>query len=607
MKKFTLTSFLLLSFLIIIFSIQFSYAFTNSNSEASGHMTLLTVSESDNVSLEQGGVADLYLIVKPGTGRIFIDSFPLSKIDTQVTIRFASEMACDLLNKDCSNYDFFYTITANSALVGGPSAGAAATVLTVAVLDNQKLDNTTVMTGTINSGDLIGPVAGVPAKALAAQEKGYKRILIPAWDIVNNTPSKNLTIEVIPISTLESALYYFTGKNYSTKDDFITNSVYSEEYTKIMSQVTMDLCAKYGGIVNNTLVLPNLTAYGINVTNASQDNFLLALNALNSSSFYSAASFCFGGNVKIRDALTKNLTSAELKVLYAKLLTNITDFERDLDKTSESLSTISELETYMVVAERLSEAKEALSEMSPENISTYQLAFANERFYTATVWSRFSKLPGQKFIMDKNLLRMVCSQKLSEVEERLNYLELYYPKGDIRDELTKAYGFYNQQDYALCIFTASKIKADVDVVLSAIFVPDTNIDKLFDEKISAAQRAIVKQERTGIFPILGYSYYEYAVTLKDTDKYSSLLYAEYSLELSNLNMYFKKPDSLVLPVGRAINGSNVYIFILGLCIGVLVTILIGLGITSIRSKSRNKKNKDIKIDKKIEFRNKRKK
>jgi predicted S18 family serine protease len=332
----------------------------------------------------------------------------------------------------------------------------------------------------------------------------------------------------------------------------------------------------------------------------------MALDALNSSSYYSAASFCFGGNVKIRNALTQNLTNNDLKVLYAKLLTNVTDFKRDLDKSSESLSTISELETYMVVAERLSEAQDVLSQMNPENISSYELAFANERFYTATVWSRFSQLSGQKFIMDKDLLRIVCSQKLSEVEERLNYLDLYYPKSDIRDELTKAYDYYNQQDYALCIFTASKVKADSDVVLSAIFVPDKDMNKLFDEKIGAAKRAIAKQERSDIFPILGYSYYEYANTLKDTDKYSSLLYAEYSLELSNLDMYFKKRDSLTLPMGSAINRSYAWIFALGFFIGVLIAVLVGLGVNMI--KDRNKKNelKTSKINKKFEFRKKKK-
>jgi len=190
--------------------------------------------------------------------------------------------------------------------------------------------------------------------------------------------------------------------------------------------------------------------------------------------------------------------------------------------------------------------------------------------------------------MDKELLRTVCSQKLSEDEERLNYLEMYYPKDDIRDELAKAYDYYNSEDYALCIFTASKIKAEVDVVLSAIFVPENGMDKLFDEKIYAAQKAISKQEKDQVFPILGYSYYEYALTLRSTEKYSSLLYAEYSLELSNLDMYFKKKDFLVLPASPAASPNSNTVFVVGLVVGMLVTVLIILIIDIFR----NKKNKE---------------
>lgn len=575
---------------ISLLSINLSYAYT------SGHIGLLTVSESDNSTIEKGGVADLSLVIKPGTGRIFIDSFPLSKLDTQITMRFATEVACDLLDKDCSGYDFFYTITANSALVGGPSAGAAATVLTVGLLDNQILDNNTVMTGTINSGNLIGPVAGVPAKAKAAQERGYTRVLTPEWDIVNNTPDKNLSIQVIPVSTLEDALFYFTGKNYtvdySAGEPTNMDLVSSKDYIDIMGKVTLDLCGRYGDIVNGTLVLPNLTAYGINVSNATQNNFVLALAAINNKSYYSAASFCFGGNVKLRAKLTENLSRDDLKILYAKLLGNISDFENKLGQTSKSIATISELESYMIVKERLSDAKTALSGMNPENISSYQLAYATERFDTAVVWSRFSKLPGQKFIMDNDLLKVVCTKKLSEAEERLNYLELYYPSGDIRGELADAYDYYNEGDYVLCIFTASKTKADTDVVLSAIFVPDTNTGKLLDEKIDAARRVIAKQEKADIFPILGYSYYEYANTLKNTDKYSALLYAEYSLELSNLDMYFKKHDSSPLSfVGNSFIQTNMYVFLLGLFIGILITTIVSIILYRSLHRSMNKGKK----------------
>ncbi len=54
---------------------------------------------------------------------------------------------------------------------------------------------------------------------------------------------------------------------------------------------------------------------------------------------------------------------------------------------------------------------------------------------------------------------------------------------------------------------------------------------------------LAKQIEKGSFPILGYSYYEYATALKDKEKHTALLYAEYGIELSNLEIYFpqKKP------------------------------------------------------------------
>ena len=88
----------------------------------SGHIQLLTVAETPNG--EVGGLADLYLDVRPGSGAIFIDSYPLTRIDTQISTRYANEIACDLIQEDCTKYDFFYTIRASSSVVGGPSAGA---------------------------------------------------------------------------------------------------------------------------------------------------------------------------------------------------------------------------------------------------------------------------------------------------------------------------------------------------------------------------------------------------------------------------------------------------------------------------------------------------
>jgi len=97
-----------------------------------GHMKLLAVKETSDGY--EGAPADLYLEIKPGTGRVFLETFPLFKIDTQISTRFAKEIACDYLSVDCDNYDFIYTITADSIIIGGPSAGASIATLTIAIL-----------------------------------------------------------------------------------------------------------------------------------------------------------------------------------------------------------------------------------------------------------------------------------------------------------------------------------------------------------------------------------------------------------------------------------------------------------------------------------------
>ena len=192
--------------LIILLIIPISFA-------KSGHMTLLAVSEKDGE--EVGAIADLYLDIVPGQGRVYIDTFPLTKLDTQMSTRFAKQIACDFLDKNCNNYDFFYTIRAKSAIIGGPSASGAAAVLTVALLDDLKLDEKVAMTGTINSGGLIGPVGGIKAKIEAASKANITKVIIPEFSVDENSSELSVYgIEIINVSTLEEAMYEFTGKNY---------------------------------------------------------------------------------------------------------------------------------------------------------------------------------------------------------------------------------------------------------------------------------------------------------------------------------------------------------------------------------------------------------
>lgn len=147
-------------------------------------ITLLAVTQTGNGSLS-GSTATMYLQAKPGTGAIFIESYPASKIDTQVATRVANEIACEFTDVDCRSYDFFYTIRADSPIIGGPSGGAATAVLTLAVLEEIEIRDDIAMTGAISSGGIIGPVDGIKEKIMAAQEHDKSIAIIPKLAIFN--------------------------------------------------------------------------------------------------------------------------------------------------------------------------------------------------------------------------------------------------------------------------------------------------------------------------------------------------------------------------------------------------------------------------------------
>jgi uncharacterized protein len=100
-------------------------------------------------------------------------------VDTQYSIQVAKAVAENVTKINASNYDLIYSIESNASIIGGPSAGAALTIATIAVLKNEKLKSDVMITGTINEDGTIGEIGGVLEKAKAAKDIGAKLFLVP--------------------------------------------------------------------------------------------------------------------------------------------------------------------------------------------------------------------------------------------------------------------------------------------------------------------------------------------------------------------------------------------------------------------------------------------
>lgn len=133
------------------------------------------------VDSEGKGVAVSFVIeTRNGTGKVLtnIDKL-LFWVDTQQSIQIAKSVAEEITKINASGMDLTYTIDTNATIIGGPSAGAALTLATIAALQNKKINESVSVTGTINPDGTIGKVGGVLEKAQAAKSVGIKLFLVP--------------------------------------------------------------------------------------------------------------------------------------------------------------------------------------------------------------------------------------------------------------------------------------------------------------------------------------------------------------------------------------------------------------------------------------------
>ncbi len=129
---------------------------------------------------KSGVVTTLKVTAKPGTGRTLVDiEGLLFWADTQQSIRTARQVAANITKIDINAVDLIYTIKAQASLIGGPSAGAALTIATIAALQGKKPEGDIMMSGAINHDGTIGPVSEILEKAKAAKESGATLFLVP--------------------------------------------------------------------------------------------------------------------------------------------------------------------------------------------------------------------------------------------------------------------------------------------------------------------------------------------------------------------------------------------------------------------------------------------
>ena len=555
-----------------------------------GSITLLATSTSS----EKGVLAEVHLETRPGTGRIFIESSLISKIDTQISTKFANEIACDYLDSEkCEELDFFYTIDSTAKIIGGPSAGAAITALTISVLERFEINESVTITGTINSGGIIGNVGGITKKIDAAEEKGIKKVLIPRGSPDNATDyGAKKGIEVIEVFGIDEAVKEITGEQIGPEKREI-NII--PEYSEVMNKLAQDLCARSEELKKEAYesyrdkeeeIFKKTIKEAKNLSDKSKE-------ALSKNNSYAAASFCFGSNIKHHHLI---LIASDFS--NQEIYEGIEQLEKKINETEilkENATTISDFQTSGIVGNRLEDARAKLRNsiklLEEGNIteSLFQLAYGYERYETAVSWSKFFGFTENEREISQEVIKTACETKAREAVEIVEYARVLMKQGNYKnDEIARIENLSDSEEYAGCLYESMLLKSDTNFILNSF--EGTEIEEIVGGKIEAAGVIISRQNQKNLFPIVGYSYYEYAKTLENEDPISALKFAEYALEFSHLDHYLREQNPLKKNIGR-IRGNYIDIeYFLGVFTGVSI-LLFGISRTlKCRCSTRTKKS-----------------
>ncbi|NWG09740.1 MAG: hypothetical protein HXX80_05490 [Nitrososphaerales archaeon] len=135
----------------------------------------------------KGAIIEISVEILEGENQILMNTETLTGAIFQESARTAVRIATTLSHVDLSGADVVFTITTDAEVVEGPSAGAAMTTLVYSAITSRAINQSVMMTGTIERDGSIGEVGSIMEKVEAASEVGIKTFLIPQGQSIQTT------------------------------------------------------------------------------------------------------------------------------------------------------------------------------------------------------------------------------------------------------------------------------------------------------------------------------------------------------------------------------------------------------------------------------------
>jgi len=522
-----------------------------------------------------------------GTGRVFVDTLPLTQVDMQGSARLAVKVASALVRNDenCdanpSNYDYFFVVRTDAPIIGGPSAGGIMTAATVSLLEDWNMDNKTIMTGMINPDGSIGPVGGITHKIDAAYGVGATRFLIPNGqgtytEMVTTTESNNgwirtvtkpvtknvadyamdnYGIEVNELLDINDAMEYFTGHRFEFEesDKPITTEDYNSSIKPLATRLLKDANSAYNNASkkfddsNIPNYFPNYYRSDVEEELDSAAKTLEESNKwYNESLYYTSTSKSFQSLIYSRfvsyscdyyeegdeewiEDLLEEVDLLHVNVSKEAKNSEISDFIT-LQTVGAAQRRVSEADQYLDSAKE-SYSGEGFSSFSEVMDFLYSISFVVERCNSVQWWIEIGTKFNDTVKITNSTIENLALEYIEEAQQSVIYSEVIV--GEVG-------GSDNSQTYlnqANDLLESAQSNLDKGYKAAALFealealvkaniaieIIGTNAEDKLDMASEIANNNIARTRKQGIEPVLAVSYYEYAESLRNESSYNSAL------------------------------------------------------------------------------------
>lgn len=567
---------------VALFSLFFSIqAFAIDSSGSYGHVSMLIPAVEKAGSGQIGSMATLDIFLKPGNGHVFVDTVPLTEIDTQVGGRIAKEAVEETLGISMEKHDVFYVIRSDAPVISGPSAGAAMATGLMAIVLNLSLDRNVIMTGTCSPDGSVGRVGGIIEKAGAVASAGGRIFLIPKGQtfvtIENSTVIENSTIiisqsekkivnaveygkrmniTIVEVSDISEALAYMTG--YSLQEENITietSSELSESMRKMSESFIIDVesnIAEVEGLLERPFIPAERKKSMKEVLENQKKKLDEARKSHERGEYYTASSFCFTASIELT-AIEKTIgileASDKMEFSKAFLLETekkIADAEKMVNSTKSRIDNMADIEVILLSSERINDAWDYVRDgWKKYNQGMYEetiffSSYAQERAESVIRWLELSdEFVGSGINFDFMSLDSLSRARLVEALTLLNYAQVLEISSDYMEEsVSGARKNFNSGNYEYALFNTVAIKASIEAMIEAsgMVINDTNAT---GEKIKRleynAMREISHAQENGLTPIMALNYLEYGRYFKETDPVVSVNYLVYAKHFAKIS------------------------------------------------------------------------